>query len=133
MNALPEKARDDLQKILGLLESTHEGERDAAVRAATRLLDRHGLRWCEILAATSVTVIRRQDEASREPPRRDPADPFGGRGWRDVAIDCQRFPHLINQWEQDFLSGLPRFSRLSGKQTQVLVKMVRLRACGCRV
>ena len=95
MSALPEKVRDDLRKILGLLESTYEDQRDAAVHAATRLLERHGLRWC--------------------------------------APGCQQFRHL-DAWEEEFLSGLPRFPRLSPKQAnQLLAIYTRLRAAGCRI
>jgi hypothetical protein len=131
MNAvtLPEK----LGKIVAQLETESEGIRLAAVSAMTRILQEHGLRWCQV-SITAETATKPQDKPRQD--RDDPSDgdPFGGRGWRDVAVDCQRFPHLVNRWEQDFLSGLPRFSRLSGKQTQVLIKiMVRLRACGCRV
>ncbi len=60
--------------------------------------------------------------------------PFHGRDWRDVATRCGQFRHLIDDWEEQFLEGLPRFSRLSGKQYNKLIAIVaRLRACGCRI
>ena len=134
MNALPEKARADLGKILGLLESTHAGERDAAVCAATRLLERHGLRWCEVLSAASVTVIPQAGPRWQEPPRRDPTDPFHGQNWLALAARCCQFTRYLDQWQVEFLRGLGRFPRLSPKQATKLNAIVtRLRACGCRV
>jgi hypothetical protein len=134
MNALPEKARDDLQKILGLLDSNFEGERLAAVAAASRLLGRHGLKWCEVLQSLSVTVVRQQADPTREPPRPDRSDPFAGHGWRGLADRCGEYPHYLDAWESEFIGGLQRFPRLSPKQATKLGQIVaRLRACGCRV
>jgi hypothetical protein len=107
VNTLPEKARADLRKILGLLESTHEGERDAAVGAATRLLERYGLRWCEVLSAVSVTLIPSQDRPRGDHDPSD-GDPFGGRDWRDIAARCRQFRHLIDNWEERFLADVFR-------------------------
>ena len=42
--------RERLTKLLGLLGSQFSGERDAAVLAATRILDCDGLKWHEILS-----------------------------------------------------------------------------------
>ena len=47
--ALPPAERNKLGKVLALLDNTSEGERDAAIRAATKILERHGLRWSEVL------------------------------------------------------------------------------------
>ena len=107
--ALSEKARQDLGKILGLLESEHVGERDAAVRAATRLLERHGLRWCEILSAVSVTVIRQQEQPRHNPPRHGPSDPFPGRSWYDIAARCGEYPQYLDAWELEFIEGCRDF------------------------
>jgi hypothetical protein len=134
MTALPEKARDDLGKILGLLESEHAGERDAAVCAATRLLERHGLRWCEVLSAASVTVIPQTGPRWEEPPRPDPTDPPGGGSWRDIAARCGQFPQHLDEWESQFTEGLGRFPKLSPKQYSKLSAIVRrLRAMGCKI
>ncbi len=106
MSPLPEKARQNLQKILGLLGSDHAGERDAAVLAATRLLDRYGLKWYEIL--------------SLPPPiKREPL--FST--WR---LTCQKLMQRqgdLRQWERKFVADLPRFSRISTKQRYVLAEI----------
>jgi len=106
MNALPQKARADLQKILGLLESEHAGERDAAVRAATRLLERHGMRWCEVLSLLA-------------PIKRAPLHST----WR---VTCQRLaqrPADLRPWERRFVADLPNFPRLSVKQCYILAEI----------
>jgi hypothetical protein len=49
-----------------------------------------------------------------------------------MANACTKFPHLIDKWEGQFLSGLQRFPRLSSKQRAILIGIVtRLRAAGC--
>jgi hypothetical protein len=106
MKPLPEKARQDLQKILGLLASDHDGERDAAVRAATRLLERHGLKWCEILSLP-------------QPPKREPL--FST--WR---VTCQKLMQRhgdLRPWERKFVADLPAFPRISTKQRYVLAEI----------
>ena len=103
MNALPEKARADLQKILGLLDSNFAGERDAAIRAATRLLEKHGLKWCEVLALPA-------------PPKRQPLHST----WRTTCHRLQERPAYLRPWEKKFVADLPHFSRISTKQRYVL-------------
>lgn len=118
--ALAEADRTRLAQMLGLLGSDHAGERDAAGLAAHRLVQQRGLTWFDVISP------------SLPPPDHDPrADPLHG-DWRAVAASCMRFPHLLNRWEADFLSGLHRFPRLSGKQRTILTRIVtRLRAAGC--
>jgi hypothetical protein len=50
MSAVPEPSPADRERLekLGLLGSRFSGERDAAVLAATRILDRHGYILTEI-------------------------------------------------------------------------------------
>lgn len=104
MTALPEKARADLQKILGLLESNLEGERDAAVRAATRLLERHGLRWCEILSALPAPVKREPQFST----------------WRATCAELAKRPGYLRSWERKFIGDLLNFPRISTKQRYIL-------------
>jgi hypothetical protein len=103
MNVLPEKARADLQKILGLLDSNFAGERDAAIRAATRLLEKHGLKWCEILTLHA-------------PPKREPLHAT----WRTTCHRLQERPGYLRPWERTFVGDLPHFPRISTKQRYVL-------------
>ena len=108
MSGLPEKARADLQKILGLLESPLEGERDAAVRAATRLLERNGLRWCEILSALP--------SPPPAPLKREPQ--FST--WRVTCQKLAQRPGDLRPWERRFITDLPAFPRISTKQRYIL-------------
>ena len=118
MTTLPASDRERLAKLLGMLGSDHAGERDNAARAAHQLVQQRGITWREVVT---------------HPPLSDTdqsTDPI--HDWRRTAAACSRYPHLLNRWEAEFVAGLPRFSRLSGKQRSALVKIVvRLRACGC--
>lgn len=124
MNALAEADRTRLAQMLGLLGSDHAGERDAAGLAAHRMIRQRGLTWHDVLTS------------SLSPPHHDhrgdsAADPLRG-DWRAMAARCTQFPHLIDRWEAEFLSGLQRFPRLSTKQHAILIRIVtRLRAAGC--
>jgi hypothetical protein len=111
--------RERLAKLLGLLGSDHQGERDNAGRAAHQLVQQHGLTWFDLLLPDN-------DVAAA-------GDPLGA-DWRRTAAACSRYPHLINRWEAGFLDGLPGFPHLSRKQHDTLFKIVmRLRAYGCRL
>jgi hypothetical protein len=120
MSALAASDRVYLAKLLGLLGSDHAGERDNAARAAHRLVQQHGCTWFDVVTYPA-------------PDTAPGTDPIGG-DWRRTAAACSRYQHLLNRWEAEFLDGLPRFPRLSGKQRSVLMKIVvRLRACGCSI
>jgi hypothetical protein len=124
VSALAEADRTRLAQMLGLLGSDHAGERDAAGLAVHRMIRQRRLAWYDILSP------------SLPPPDHDhrgdtAADPLRG-DWRAMAATCTRFPHLLDKREWQFLSGLPRFPRLSAKQRAILVRIVtRLRATGC--
>jgi hypothetical protein len=124
VTTLADADRDRLTKLLGLLGSDFDGEVAAAGRLANKLVRNAGLGWSDVIAP------------ARPPPdhdrRDDPgADPLHG-DWRATATACTRFPHLLNRWETEFLSGLHRFPRLSSKQHAILVRIAtRLRAAGC--
>ena len=112
--------RERLAKLLGMLGSDHQGERDAAGLAADRLVRAAGLTWSHVVCIP-------QDE----PVHDHHADPLG-RDWRWTAQRCRQFSHLVNAWENEFLAGLPRFPRLSTKQRNTLIAICnRLRAAGC--
>jgi hypothetical protein len=118
MNVLAAPDCERLARLLGMLGSDHPGERDNAARAAHRLVQLRGITWFGVV--------------THPPPDTDPATDPISRDWRQTATACSRYPHLVNRWEAEFLTGLPRFPRLSGKQRTALVRIaVRLRACGC--
>jgi hypothetical protein len=121
MSALAASDRVHLAKLLGLLGSNHAGERDNAACAAHRFVQQHGITWFDVVT---------------HPPS-DPdndTDPIGADWRRTAAAACSRYPHLLNRWEADFVSGLSRFPRLSSRQRSILLKIaVRLRACGCQL
>jgi hypothetical protein len=124
VSALAEADRDRLAKLLGLLGSDYDGEVANAGRLADKLVRGAGLTWPDVIAPalTAPDHDHRGDTA---------ADPLRGN-WRAMAAVCARFPHLIDRWEWQFLSGLQRFPRLSIKQQAILVRIVtRLRAAGC--
>jgi hypothetical protein len=100
---LPPAERDKLGKLLALIDSDKEGERDAAIRAATRLLERHRLKWCEILSLPPL-------------PKREPL--FST--WRATCAELQKRPHDLRPWERSFVADLPAFPRISTKQRYVL-------------
>jgi hypothetical protein len=124
VTALAEADRTRLAQMLGLLGSDHAGERDAAGLAAHRLIRQRGVTWFDVLT----TTLPPPDHAHRTGHGSDPL-----RGdWRAMAARCTQFPHLIDKWEWQFLSGLHRFPRLSAKQNATLTGIVtRLRAAGC--
>jgi hypothetical protein len=118
VSVLADVDRDRLAKLLGMLGSSHVGEVANAGRLADKLVRGAGLTWPDIITPALL------------PPN---TDPIGG-DWRQTAATCNRYLHLLNRWEADFLAGLPRFPRLSSKQRSILLKIaVRLRACGCEL
>ncbi len=123
MAALPATDRTKLAKLLGLLGSNHQGERDAAGLAAHRLVQSHNATWFDVVAP-----VPSDDDDAPEPT------PNPSQDWRTLAAACGRYPHLLDRWEYEFIIGLPRFPRLSVKQHDKLRKIAtRLRAAGCKL
>jgi hypothetical protein len=96
-------SRIKLAKLLALLGSDKNGERDAAGLAAQRLVEAAGLTWQQILS----------------PPIPDRPLPELGT-WRQTVRQCLDHPGLLRPWESGFLRDLPKFRRLSTKQRYVL-------------
>jgi hypothetical protein len=118
---LPPDKRTLLGRLLGMLGSDFDGEVVNAGRLADRLVKAEGMSWADVLDSSPPGSARGQG-----------ADPAAGADWRLVAAACLRFPMLINKWEFEFLTGLPRFPRLSKKQRDTLGSIVtRLRSAGC--
>jgi hypothetical protein len=101
--ALPAAERDKLGKVLALLDSSSDGERDAAICMATKILARHGLRWSEVLNL-------------QPPPKREPLHST----WRTTCHRLQERAGYLRPWEKRFVSDLPHFSRISTKQRYLL-------------
>jgi hypothetical protein len=124
VNALADVDRDRLTRLLGMLGSDFDGEVANAGRLADKLVRSAGLTWHDVLTPTLPPPDHyHRGDTTAAPPRGN---------WRAMATACTRFPHLIDKWEWQLLSGLHRFPRLSAKQHAILVRIVvRLRAAGC--
>jgi hypothetical protein len=102
MSALPAADRSRLVKVLALLDSPREGERDAAALAAARLLKAAGVSWAQILAPA--------------PVKREPL--FST--WRTTCAELAQRPGDLRAWERKFVADLPGFPRISTRQRYVL-------------
>ena len=103
MTVLPAPSRAKLAKLLALLGSDQEGERDAAGLAAHRLVVSAGLTWRNVL----------------EPPPVAKQLPELGT-WRETVNQCLAKPGSLRVWEPGFLRDLRGFRRLSVKQRYAL-------------
>jgi hypothetical protein len=103
MSILPEKVKAQLQKIVARFESEHQGEREAAILAATRILDQHGLRWCEVFT----------------PPESPKRETQSG-GWGATCHRLLEERSCLTRWEIGFISELRRFPRISDRQREIL-------------
>ena len=131
MQQLPPDEHSKLSKLLALIGSDHIGERDNAISAASRLLERHRLRWSEILQLQAHVEIRPQQEAQYRNPD---SDPIHGRDWRKVCANCRKHPRYVNAWEDNFLRDVPLRSSITIRQRETLIRIVlRLQALGCVV
>jgi hypothetical protein len=115
MMSLTLAVRDRLLAVLDLAERPGTpGEREAADHAIGRLV---------VANADAIRAILVAPEQRVE-----------SRHWRETAADCAGLAHLLIYWEQEFVGGLGRFSRLSQKQHTALTRIAtRLRARGCRL
>lgn len=113
MTALPDADRTKLAKLLGMLGSSHVGERDAAACAAHRLVQQHGVTWHDVVTPPPVRL-----QTYSSPPRQ-PQPPE----WIDDLFLAKRNQEFCTSWEQKFLSSITTASRLSPKQKTVLEKI----------
>jgi hypothetical protein len=102
--------RTRLTKLLGMLGSSHPGERDNAAVAAHRLIQTKGLTWSDIIlgpahstqpAATSDVIVP----------------------WREQVAACLAQPGSLRKWEVNFQNSLRTFSKISSKQRNVLTQI----------
>lgn len=87
--------RQRLSRVLALLDSPVEGERHAALAAATRVLASKGIAWRELLDVD------------------DTPDPDEARALLSRLL--QRLDAL-DDWQRRFVVDVARFSRLSPRQ-----------------
>jgi hypothetical protein len=85
MSALPAACRPKFAKLLGLLGSDHQGERDAAALAAHRLVMRAGLSWEQIITPAPV----------------EKALPELGT-WRETVAECLSHAGSLRRWVSAF-------------------------------
>ncbi len=108
MMALPPADRNRLAGILGLLGSSHQGERDAAALAADRFVRSRGIAWPDLLAGEPAP-----------PGRAAPVNTLQA----DIAL-CRAYSGLLTAWERAFLQGLKAEKGVSPKQRRILTGMV---------
>jgi hypothetical protein len=104
--------RERLAKLLGMLGSDHDGEVAAAGRAANALVKAAGATWFDAVAPAV-------EAPSSSPPRRAEIESTA-----DAIEFCLCWPDELTAWEWRFLHSVRRRYRLSGKQLDVLVKLV---------
>jgi hypothetical protein len=115
---LPPATIERLAKICGLLASSQAGEVLNAAQAATKLLQRHGFTWGELVEAGTGGLT----------PNLPPSPSVG---WRGAAAAIAARPDLLSTWELRFLANLVRFSKPSFKQAAILDRLyARVSAAG---
>lgn len=102
---LPHNKRIKLERLLGMLGSSFDGEIAAAGRAANALVKGAGLTWGDALAPAG------------RPPQKKPEVKW----WQEDALACLAHEELISEWEEGFLSNmLERESLPTEKQREKL-------------
>ncbi len=115
--------RTRLARVLGMLGSPHQGERDAAALAADRLVRGRGLDWLDVLGGS------------------ERAEPISRPGWTapptvdhmaDVRV-CQRHFNSLTTWEMGFISDLAQRRSVTQRQREVLAAIAaKVRTAGSR-
>jgi hypothetical protein len=99
-----------LSKLLGMLDSPFEGERQAAVAAASRLLEMRGMRWCEVLT-----------RVAPRPPQRQPRPGH----WRSACMRLLERRWDLRPWELSFVQSISHADLLTPKQHKCLREIER--------
>lgn len=133
---LSEKSR--LEKLLGMLGSSFDGERANAARMIAAMADKKKLTITELIYGAAGA---RPQSAPRQPPPPPPKQkakerPFGAKNSNtmlqqlaDIAADSDEFEFVLTEWECQFASDVAsRYSydyELSEKQIVIVEKILR--------
>jgi hypothetical protein len=98
---LNQNSAQRLCKILGMLGSTHAGERAAAGLAAHRLLRDLNLTWNEVIAAPSL-IPSPAPAGSWQAP---------GTAWQKMARYCWNRRDFLRPRDQEFIRSMLNWSR----------------------
>lgn len=112
MNARRLDARR-LALVCDRFDSSHDGERLAALEAAGRILAAGGLSWRELIGAV---------EADDNTDDGEPVEAHHYHQVRELLLEGQ---YVVTPWERQFLTGLLSFRALSGKQRRTLDEISR--------
>ena len=124
---LPPEEAERLVKVAGLLASDQEGERATAALLGTRLLERYGLRWADVIAARRLPAPG-VDAARPSPPQSPTEHRRHEEMLEGIAFLVEHIEHLQG-WPLRFVTDLhnnppAKFSPLQQKKLIELVLRV---------
>jgi hypothetical protein len=114
---------DRLVKLLGMLGSSHDGERAVAALKANALVREHGLVWADVIPTTPEQRSYRQeqrwnDDTGAKKQNDQQVD------WRDMRNFCAQRSHLLRSREQEFIDDIEDWrGALTEKQNAWLVSI----------
>ena len=104
MNLLDPEIAHRLTKLLGMLGSSHDGERASAALKANELVLRHGLTWGDVIPPRSSTSTSSVEEM--------------------IAYAMRHGAGQLDAWEAGFLRGIQGRQFLTAKQLAKLAEIV---------
>jgi hypothetical protein len=108
-----------LVKLLGMLGSSHDGERAAAARKADALVREHGLVWSDVISGLSG---QEQQHANRRNNGAKAHD--DGGDWHAMRDYCAQHSSLLRPREQEFIDDIDGWrGALTEKQSAWLVSI----------
>jgi hypothetical protein len=120
---LSQPVLDRLSKLLGMLGSSHDGERANAATLATKLLKEHDWTWADFVHALEGAAPTRRPHPADEEPQFDD-DTRNIETINMAATECLCRPDLLNEWEAAFCRSMTHWdSPVSNKQLSRLVKL----------
>jgi hypothetical protein len=106
-----DEARQRFLKVLGMLGSSHSGERAAAALQASRMLREHKMSWSDLLGSRSAPAASPYNASDLH----DSAPQ-----WRQLAAPCRRDARKLQAWEVGFLDSLVAFRELPDGYADIL-------------
>ncbi|MGY3341960.1 hypothetical protein ACVWZ4_004338 [Bradyrhizobium sp. USDA 4472] len=125
---IPDKAR--LEKLLGMLGSSFDGERANAARLISAMAMKRGLTVVELIYSAYARLDWRRSQSGwwQEDPRAEAMSTLL-KGLAEIADDPDRYEVVLTEWEFQFAIDVSaRYSRdyeLSAKQHAVVEKILR--------